>query len=395
MFSGSKLKITLLATALLVSTSPFATADDAIQFNIAPPQLDAQTFILMDYHTGAVLAAKEPDQRQAPASLTKIMTSYVVGDAIKQGKIRNQDMVTISENAWGRNFPGSSKMFLNVNQQVSVSDLNHGIIIASGNDACVAIAEHLAGTEKNFIDIMNQYVQKFDLKNTHFATVHGLDAENQYSSSRDMAIIASHMIRDLPDEYAIHSQKEFTFNKIKQQNRNGLLWDKTLTVDGVKTGHTDQAGYNLVASAVDGNTRFVTVVMGVPTIKGREVETKKLLQWGFNNFETLKPLNAGTVVSEQTVYYGKENKVKLGTIEDGYITIPKGKMNDLKARYELTKKYLEAPLQKGDVVGQVIYQLDGKDVAKINLQVLEPVEEASFFVKIIDWIILTVKSLFS
>ena len=395
MFTGSKLKITLLATALLVSTSPFATADDAIQFNIAPPQLDAQTFILMDYHTGAVLAAKEPDQRQAPASLTKIMTSYVVGDAIKQGKIRNQDMVTISENAWGRNFPGSSKMFLNVNQQVSVSDLNHGIIIASGNDACVAIAEHLAGTEKNFIDIMNQYVQKFDLKNTHFATVHGLDAENQYSSSRDMAIIASHMIRDLPDEYAIHSQKEFTFNKIKQQNRNGLLWDKTLTVDGVKTGHTDQAGYNLVASAVDGNTRFVTVVMGVPTIKGREVETKKLLQWGFNNFETLKPLNAGTVVSEQTVYYGKENKVKLGTIEDGYITIPKGKMNDLKARYELTKKYLEAPLQKGDVVGQVIYQLDGKDVAKINLQVLEPVEEASFFGKIIDWIILTVKSLFS
>ena len=395
MFSGSKLKITLLATALLVSTSPFATADDAIQFNIAPPQLDAQTFILMDYHTGAVLAAKEPDQRQAPASLTKIMTSYVVGDAIKQGKIRNQDMVTISENAWGRNFPGSSKMVWKVNQQVRVSDLNHGIIIASGNDACVAIAEHLAGTEKNFIDIMNQYVQKFDLKNTHFATVHGLDAENQYSSSRDMAIIASHMIRDLPDEYAIHSQKEFTFNKIKQQNRNGLLWDKTLTVDGVKTGHTDQAGYNLVASAVDGNTRFVTVVMGVPTIKGREVETKKLLQWGFNNFETLKPLNAGTVVSEQTVYYGKENKVKLGTIEDGYITIPKGKMNDLKARYELTKKYLEAPLQKGDVVGQVIYQLDGKDVAKINLQVLEPVEEASFFGKIIDWIILTVKSLFS
>ncbi|TNH04349.1 serine-type D-Ala-D-Ala carboxypeptidase [Testudinibacter sp. TR-2022] len=394
MFYRSKVKTTLLATGLLFATSGFA-ADEAVQFNIAPPQLNAQTFILMDYHTGAVLAAKEPDQRQAPASLTKIMTSYVVGDAIKQGKIRNEDMVTVSENAWGRNFPGSSKMFLNVNQQVSVSDLNHGIIIASGNDACVAIAEHIAGTEKNFIDIMNQYVQKFGLKNTHFATVHGLDAENQYSSARDMAIMASHMIRDLPEEYAIHSQKEFTFNKIKQQNRNGLLWDKTLTVDGVKTGHTDQAGYNLVASAVDGDTRFITVVMGVPTIKGREVETKKLLQWGFNNFETLKPLNAGTVVSEQTIYYGKENKVKLGTIENGYITIPKGKQAELKARYELSKKYLEAPLQKGDVVGQVIYQLDGKDVATINLQVLEPIEEAGFFGKIIDWIILTVKSLFS
>ncbi|KGQ69896.1 D-alanyl-D-alanine carboxypeptidase [Chelonobacter oris] len=393
MFYGRKLKTTLLATALLTSIPTFA--DDAIVFNVAPPQLNAQTYILMDYHTGAVLAAKDPDQRQAPASLTKIMTSYVVGDAIKQGKIHNDDMVTVSENAWGKNFPGSSKMFLNVNQQVSVNDLNHGIIIASGNDACVAIAEHIAGTEKNFIDIMNQYVQKFGLKNTHFATVHGLDAENQYSSARDMAIMASHMIRDLPEEYAIHAQKEFTFNKIKQQNRNGLLWDKTLKVDGVKTGHTDQAGYNLVSSAVDGDTRFVTVVMGVPTIKGREVETKKLLQWGFNHFETLKPLQAGTVVSEQSIYYGKENKVKLGTIEDGYITIPKGKMTELKARYELAGKYLEAPLQKGSVVGQVIYQLDGKDVAKINLQVLEPVEEAGFFGKIIDWIILTVKSLFS
>ncbi|MGR3808809.1 penicillin-binding protein 6. Serine peptidase. MEROPS family S11 [Pasteurella testudinis DSM 23072] len=395
MFYGRKLKTTLLATALLTAASAFAANEATIEFNVAAPQLNAQTYILMDYHTGAVLAAKDPDQRQAPASLTKIMTSYVVGDAIKQGKIRNDDMVTVSENAWGRNFPGSSKMFLNVNQQVSVSDLNHGIIIASGNDACVAIAEHIAGTEQNFINIMNQYVQKFGLQNTRFATVHGLDAENQYSSARDMAIMASHMIRDLPEEYAIHSQKEFTFNKIKQQNRNGLLWDKTLKVDGVKTGHTDQAGYNLVSSAVDGNTRFVTVVMGVPTIKGREVETKKLLQWGFNNFETLKPLNAGTVVSEQTIYYGKENKAKLGVIEDGYITVPKGKQADLKARYELTQKYLEAPLQKGDVVGQVIYQLDGKDVAKINLQVLEPVEEAGFFGKIIDWIILTVKSLFS
>lgn len=393
MFYRRQLKTTLLATALLTSAPIYAS--DAIEFNVAPPQLNAQTYILLDYHTGAVLAAKDPDQRQAPASLTKIMTSYVVGDAIRQGKIRNDDMVTISENAWGKNFPGSSKMFLNVNQQVSVKDLNYGIIIASGNDACVAVAEHIAGTEQNFINIMNQYVQKFGLKNTHFATVHGLDAENQYSSARDMAIMASHMIRDLPEEYAIHAEKEFTFNNIKQQNRNGLLSDKTLKVDGMKTGHTDQAGYNLVASAVDGDTRFITVVMGVPTIKGREVETKKLLQWGFNNFETLKPLAAGTVVSEQSVYYGKENKVKLGTIDDGYITIPKGKQAELKARYELSKKYLEAPLQKGDVVGTVVYQLDGKDVATVNLQVLEPVEEAGFFGKIIDWIILTVKSLFS
>lgn len=394
MFYGNKLKTMLLATTLLI-TLPSYAGDETVEFNIPAPQLNAQTYILMDYHTGAVLAAKDVDQRQAPASLTKIMTSYVVGDAIRQGKIRNDDIVVVSEKAWGKNFPGSSKMFLNANQQVSVDDLNHGIIIASGNDASVAIAEHIAGTEKNFIDIMNQYVRKFGLKNTHFATVHGLDAENQYSSARDMAIMASHMIRDLPNEYAIHSEKSFTFNKIKQHNRNGLLWDKTLNVDGMKTGHTDQAGYNLVASAAEGDTRFITVVMGVSTIKGREVETKKLLQWGFNHFETLKPLSAGGLVSEQSVYYGKENKVKLGTIDSSYITIPKGKRNELKARYELARQYLEAPLQQGDVVGQIVYQLDGKDVAKINLQVLEPVEEAGFFGKLIDWVILTIKSLFS
>lgn len=385
-------KIALIAGALGASFS--AVADD-IQFNIAVPEINAQTYILMDYNSGAVLAALNPDQRQYPASLTKMMTSYVTGQALKQGKIHDTDVVTIGESAWGQNFPGSSKMFLNLNQQVSVADLNRGIVIVSGNDACVAMAEHVSGTVTNFVATMNKYVEQFGLKNTHFTTVHGLDDENQYSSARDMAIIGAHIIRDLPEEYKLYAEKEFTFNKITQPNRNGLLWDKTLKVDGMKTGHTDKAGYNLVASATSNNNmRLISVVMGVPTYKGREVESKKLLQWGFNSFETFKTLEAGKAVSKQTLYYGAESEVPLGVLQDGFITIPKGRNTELKARFELDSRHLEAPLVKGQVVGKVIYQLDGKDVAKVNLQVMKDVEEGGFFSKIWDWLVLTIKGLF-
>ena len=276
-----------------------------------------------------------------------------------------------------------------------MGDLNKGIIIVSGNDACVAVAEHISGTVANFVDTMNKYVQQFGLKNTNFTTPHGLDDPNQYSTARDMAIIGAHIIRDLPEEYKIYSEKYFTFNNIKQPNRNGLLWDKTINVDGMKTGHTSQAGYNLVASATSpNNMRLISVVMGVPTYKGREVESKKLLQWGFANFETLKAQKAGEEISKQSVYYGDKGDVKLGVLEDGFITVPKGKQTDLKARYELDNKYLQAPLTKGQVVGKIVYQLDGKDVAIVNLQALEDVQEGGFFGKGWDWLVLTVKGLF-
>ena len=390
---SAKLKKIVLCSGLMAA-STFAAAED-IQYGIAVPEVNAQTYVLMDYNSGAVLASLNPDQRQYPASLTKMMTSYVVGTALKQGKIHNEDMVTISETAWGRNFPDSSKMFLNLNQQVSVGDLNKGIIIVSGNDACVAVAEHISGTVANFVDTMNKYVQQFGLKNTNFTTPHGLDDPNQYSTARDMAIIGAHIIRDLPEEYKIYAEKDFTFNKIKQPNRNGLLWDKTINVDGMKTGHTSQAGYNLVASATSpNNMRLISVVMGVPTYKGREIESKKLLQWGFANFETLKTQKAGEEISKQSVYYGDKGDVKLGVLEDGFITVPKGKQTDLKARYELDNKYLQAPLTKGQVVGKIVYQLDGKDVATVNLQALEDVQEGGFLGKGWDWLVLTVKGLF-
>ena len=390
---SAKLKKIVLCSGLMAA-STFAAAED-IQYGIAVPEVNAQTYVLMDYNSGAVLASLNPDQRQYPASLTKMMTSYVVGTALKQGKIHNEDMVTISETAWGRNFPDSSKMFLNLNQPVSVGDLNKGIIIVSGNDACVAVAEHISGTVANFVDTMNKYVQQFGLKNTNFTTPHGLDDPNQYSTARDMAIIGAHIIRDLPEEYKIYAEKDFTFNKIKQPNRNGLLWDKTINIDGMKTGHTSQAGYNLVASATSpNNMRLISVVMGVPTYKGREVESKKLLQWGFANFETLKTQKAGEEISKQSVYYGDKGDVKLGVLEDGFITVPKGKQTDLKARYELDNKYLQAPLTKGQVVGKIVYQLDGKDVATVSLQALEDVQEGSFLGKGWDWLVLTVKGLF-
>lgn len=385
-------RMTFLVGLTAVSTSSMA---EDIQYGITPPQLNAQTYILMDYNSGAVLASFNPDQRQYPASLTKMMTSYVVGAALKQGKIHHNDLVTVSENAWSKKFPGSSLMFLEVGKQVKVSDLNRGIIIVSGNDACVAMAEHIAGNEHNFIDLMNKYAQQFGLKNTQFTTVHGLDEDNQYSSARDMAIIGRHIIHDLPEEYKIYGEKEFTYNKIKQPNRNGLLWDKSINVDGMKTGHTDKAGYNLVASAVNsGNMRLISVVMGVPTYKGREIESKKLLQWGFANFETFKTLNADKPVAEETVYYGNENKVQLGVLQDAFITLPKGRQAEVKTRYELERKYLEAPLAKGQVVGKVIYQLEGRDIAKVDLQVMTEVQESGFLGKIWDWLILTIKSLF-
>ncbi|WGE85256.1 serine hydrolase [Actinobacillus equuli] len=375
--------------------SQFAVADANVDFGISAPQLNAQSYILMDYNSGNVLASLNPDQRQYPASLTKMMTSYVVGDALKQGKVKNSDMVTVTENSWAQKFPGSSLMFLDLNTQVSVADLMRGLIIVSGNDAAVALAEHTSGSQQAFIDQMNKFAQQFGLKNTHFTTVHGLDEPNQYSSARDMAIIGAHIIRDQPEEYKIYAEKEFKYNiKKPQLNRNGLLWDKTMNVDGMKTGHTSQAGYNLVASATNSNTRLISVVMGVETYKGREVESKKLLQWGFANFETIKSLPAGQAVSEQSVYYGEADKVQLGSVQDSFVTVPKGKASELKARYELERKNLEAPLAKGQVIGKVIYQLDGKDVASSDLQVLQDVPEAGIFGKAWDWVVLTVKSLF-
>jgi len=281
--SSRLLKRLTVGSLIAFSLSHAAIADDVNLKTMIPgvPDIDAEAYVLIDYNSGKVLAEKNADARRDPASLTKMMTSYVIGQAVKAGKIHQDDLVTVGPDAWATGnpvFKGSSLMFLKPGDRVPVSQLTRGIVLQSGNDACVAMADYVAGSQDAFVNLMNNYVKAIGLQNTHFQTVHGLDAEGQYSSARDMALIGQALIRDVPEEYAVYKEKEFTFNNIRQMNRNGLLWDTNLNVDGIKTGHTNAAGYNLVASATEGQMRLISAVMGGHTYKGRETESKKLVE---------------------------------------------------------------------------------------------------------------------
>ena len=386
-FSARFVQRMALTTALCAAAFSAAHADDLNIKTMIPgvPQIDAESYILIDYNSGKVLAEQNADARRDPASLTKMMTSYVIGQAMKAGKFKETDLVTIGNDAWATGnpvFKGSSLMFLKPGMQVPVSQLIRGINLQSGNDACVAMADFAAGSQDAFVGLMNSYVSALGLKNSHFQTVHGLDAEGQYSSARDMALIGQALIRDVPNEYSIYKEKEFTFNGIRQTNRNGLLWDNSLNVDGIKTGHTDKAGYNLVASATEGQMRLISAVMGGRTFKGRETESKKLLTWGFRFFETVNPLKAGKEFASEPVWFGDNDRVD----KDLYLTIPRGRMKDLKASYVLNTTELHAPLQKNQVVGTINFQLDGKTIDQRPLVVLEEIPEGNFFGKIIDYI---------
>ncbi|WGZ57758.1 D-alanyl-D-alanine carboxypeptidase DacA [Enterobacter hormaechei] len=390
-FSARFVQRMALTTALCAAAFSAAHADDLNIKTMIPgvPQIDAESYILIDYNSGKVLAEQNADARRDPASLTKMMTSYVIGQAMKAGKFKETDLVTIGNDAWATGnpvFKGSSLMFLKPGMQVPVSQLIRGINLQSGNDACVAMADFAAGSQDAFVGLMNSYVSALGLKNSHFQTVHGLDAEGQYSSARDMALIGQALIRDVPNEYSIYKEKELTFNGIRQTNRNGLLWDNSLNVDGIKTGHTDKAGYNLVASATEGQMRLISAVMGGRTFKGRETESKKLLTWGFRFFETVNPLKAGKEFASEPVWFGDNDRASLGVDKDLYLTIPRGRMKDLKASYVLNTTELHAPLQKNQVVGTINFQLDGKTIDQRPLVVLEEIPEGNFFGKIIDYI---------
>ncbi|AQM20013.1 MULTISPECIES: serine hydrolase [Vibrio] len=357
------------------------------------PQIAAKGYVLMDYHSGKVLAEKEMNTKLSPASLTKMMTSYVIGQELKRGNISPQDKVVVSKNAWAKNFPDSSKMFIEVGTTVTVEELNKGIIIQSGNDACVAMAEHIAGSEDAFVDLMNAWASSLKMSNTHFANVHGLDNPNLYSTPYDMALLGQALIRDVPNEYRIYSEQKYTYNGITQYNRNGLLWDKSMNVDGIKTGHTSNAGYSLVSSATEGKMRLVAVVMGTKDENARKSESKKLLSYGFRFFETVAPHKAGETFVEEKIWMGDKDKVALGVNEDTYVTLPRGQAKDLSASFVLEKE-LRAPISQGDVVGKLYYQLDGKDVAEYPLLALENVDEGSIFSRLWDYIILLFKGLF-
>ena len=370
----------LLSTALVIAPISYAAT-------IIPdaPQINAKGYILIDFTTGKVIAETNADMQLAPASLTKMMTSYIIGKELESGNISNNDKVTISENAWAKNFPDSSKMFIEVGTEVPVSLLNQGIIVASGNDACVAMAEHIAGSESAFADLMNAHAEQLGMSSSFFENSHGLDSSAHMTTPRDMAVLASAIIREVPNEYAIYKQKSFTYNKIKQYNRNSLLWDKSLNVDGMKTGHTSNAGYSLVTSATKGDMRLVTVVMGTESERSRKVESKKLLNYGFRFFETYTPYTAGEKFATNRIWMGDKEEVDLGILVETPITIPRGQRKNLKATFELDQQ-LTAPIAKGTVVGKLFLQLEGEDVAQYPLVTLQEVNEGSFFSKIMDYI---------
>lgn len=354
------------------------------------PEVAAKAYVLMDYNSGRVIAENNAYTQLNPASLTKMMTSYVIGQEIKRGNVSPDDEVTVSKNAWSKNFPDSSKMFIEVGKKIKVSELNRGIIIQSGNDACVAMAEHIAGTQGAFVDLMNSWAKQLGMKDSHFENAHGLDAEGHMSTAYDMALLGAALIRDVPNEYKVYKEKSFTFNGITQYNRNGLLWDNSMNVDGIKTGHTSGAGYNLVASATKDGMRLISVVMGTKSESARKAESKKLLNYGFRFYETVTPYKAGDVFVSQNIYYGDTDTVKLGVLTDTPVTIFRGQAKNLKANFELDQD-LVAPIAKGKTVGRLYFQLDGKDIAQFPLVTLNEVNEGSWFSKLMDYF----KQLFS
>ncbi|WNO62075.1 serine hydrolase [Rheinheimera sp. MMS21-TC3] len=376
-----------LFTAAAISMATISVSLPVLAQSITPqaPEVAAKGHILIDFDTQKVLSESNADASLAPASLTKMMTSYVIGVELKKGNISVDDMVTISEKAWAKNFPGSSLMFIEVGTQVSVADLNRGIIIQSGNDACVAMAEHIAGSEEAFVDLMNAHAQRLGMHNSRFGNSHGLPTAEHYTTPRDMAILAAALIRDVPEEYAIYAEKEFTYNNIKQYNRNSLLWDRSLEVDGIKTGHTNEAGYSLITSATRDGMRLVSVVMGTANERSRQTENKKLLTYGFRFFETITAYPAGEVFSEQRIWQGDKEHIQLGILNPVQLTLPRGQRKNLKADLALNQELL-APITKGQQVGTIYLKLNNEDVATYPLVALEDVAKGGFFSRMIDYI---------
>ena len=371
--------------ASTLSCMSFFASSQVVQVTPSAPEVNAKGYILIDYDTGKVLAEGNADALLAPASLTKMMTSYVVGTEIKNGNIKPTDLVTISENAWAKQYSDSSKMFIEVGATIEVGELNRGIIIQSGNDACVALAEHIAGTEGAFVELMNAHAKRIGMDNTTYINSHGLPDEKQRTTARDMAKLSVALIRDVPEEYKIYAEKEYVFNGIKQYNRNGLLWDKSLNVDGIKTGHTSEAGYSLVTSATKDGMRLISVVMGTESSKVREAENKKLLTYGFRFFETFSPYKAGEVFAEQRVWQGSKENITLGVLSETPITLQRGQRKNLKADFKLAQQ-LVAPISKGQVVGTVYLKLDDKDIAEFPLVALEDIEQGGIFDRLIDMV---------
>ncbi|WP_319379972.1 D-alanyl-D-alanine carboxypeptidase family protein [Thiomicrorhabdus sp.] len=385
--------------AVLFSTSVFADpipsptplANPPIPHVIpSPPSIAGKAYLLIDINSGNVLASKDPDKPVEPASLTKIMTGYVVINELRNGNLHLDDMVTISQKAW--KMPGS-KMFIEVGKQVSVQDLIKGMVIQSGNDASVALAEHVAGSEEVFAQLMNKYAKSLGMTGTHYVNATGLPNPDHYTTARDLATLTKALITKFPEEYEWYSEKKFTFNGITQYNRNKLLWQDP-TVDGLKTGHTDSAGYCLVSSAKREEMRLISVILGASSAKMRIQETQKLLNYGFRFFETHKLYNAQQRLNDVKVWEGTRDLIGIGLQDDLYVTIPRGQYKNLKIESSIQPQ-ITAPIQNLQELGTLHISLNDKLLVERPLVSLAEVEEGSFFKKVIDQLKLFFRSLFS
>lgn len=348
---------------------------------VPAPTVAAKSWLLLDATSGQVIASQDQNLRIEPASLTKVMTAYVAFAAIRDKRLALDQMVTVSERAWKVD-SSSSKMFIDPRVPVSVDDLLHGLMIQSGNDAAVALAEAVAGDEATFVTLMNREAQRMGLKNTRFGNPHGLPDPNNYSTAADLANLAAHVIRDFPEFYKIDSIKQFTYNKITQQNRNRLLWLDP-TVDGMKTGHTTASGYSMIASArrpngSTGERRLISVISGAANDSARTQESQKLLNWGFQNFDTVKLYSKGQAIQTPQVWKGSQGTVKIGFTRDILVTVPKGVAGKLKPVLERNDP-LVAPLARNSQVGTLKMTVDGKPLLALPVLALEEVPEAGIF----------------
>lgn len=345
-----------------------------------PPTLENKAYIVMDFDSGRVLAESNADAPLPPASMTKMMTSYIVEQALKSGRLKPTDMVRTSEYAWCRGTSAESCMYLPLHGSASVLDMLRGIIIQSGNDASKAVAEHLAGSEPAFASMMNNEAKRLGMKNTNFMNATGLPDPAHKASARDLAILARAIIHDSSEYYSIYAEKEFTYNGIKQGNRNALLYTDP-TVDGLKTGHTNEAGYCLTASSNRNGQRLITVVMGTQSMQARADQTRALFNWGFASYENIRPVQGGATVQSVPVRFGKVDQVNIGPQQDVVMTVPRGQGAQVKTEVQLNPD-ITAPIAKGDVLGKILVTLNGQPQGEQALVALEPVEEAGFFKKL-------------
>ncbi|MES9853706.1 MAG: D-alanyl-D-alanine carboxypeptidase family protein [Candidatus Thiodiazotropha sp. L084R] len=345
----------------------------------APPEVSATGYLLVDFNSGKILAERNSDKRLEPASLTKIMTAYTIFRELQQGNINLEDTVLVSEKAWRT--PGS-RMFIEVGKRVKMLDLIKGMIIQSGNDACVALAEHIAGSESTFADLMNNHAKRLGMANTNFVNSTGLPHENHYTTASDISKVARATIYEFPEYYQWHKEKSFLFNNIEQHNRNKLLW-RDSSVDGMKTGHTEGAGYCLVASAMKENMRLVSVIMGTKSEEARAQASQSLLNYGFRFFETHQLYAAGESLNRVRIWKGEREKLPLGLSEDLNVTIPRHQYKNLDANLEIEPKIM-APVEEGQSLGKVVVTLNGEPVTSVTLIALKTIHQGNLWQQIKD-----------